>query len=60
MSKPINNKPINNKPINNFPTDTRNAETIAKRVRKDLVWVIISVALALAAAAATYMLIKPA
>ena len=53
-------KTISNKPINNFPTDTRNAETVAKRVKKDLVWVIVSVAMALAAAAATYLLIKPA
>ncbi|SFG23472.1 hypothetical protein SAMN05660649_01073 [Desulfotomaculum arcticum] len=53
-------KTINNKPINSFPTDNRNAEIVSKRVKKDLAWVIVSVALALAAAAATYMLIKPA
>lgn len=53
-------KPINNKPTNSFPTETTNPETVAKRVKKDLVWVIVSVALSLAAAAATYMLIKPA
>ncbi|WP_027364917.1 hypothetical protein [Desulfotruncus alcoholivorax] len=60
MSKTINNKTTSNKTINSFPTETRNAETVVKRVKKDLVWVIVSVALAFAAAAATYMLIKPA
>jgi len=60
MSKPVNNKPINKKPTNSFPMETTSHATVARRVKKDLAWVIVSVALALAAAAVTYLLIKPA
>lgn len=40
-----------------FPTDNRNPEKLAQRVKRDLTWVVISVAAAGAAAAAAYTLL---
>ncbi|MBF7081825.1 hypothetical protein IT084_02395 [Desulfallas sp. Bu1-1] len=49
-----------NKTGSSFPTEIKNPELVIKRVKRDLIRVVVSTAVALAAAAATYMLIKPA
>ncbi len=40
-----------------FPTESRNPEKVAARVKKDLIWVVVSVAAATAAAVVTYTLL---
>lgn len=41
----------------NFPTESRNPEKLATRVKRDLIWVVISAAAAAAAAVLTYTLL---
>lgn len=45
---------------NLHPAEAANPEVLAQRIKRDLLWVAVSVAVAFAAAAATYLLIKPA
>ncbi|TYO93859.1 hypothetical protein [Desulfallas thermosapovorans] len=41
----------------NYPSETRNITILAQRIKKDLTWIVVSVAVALAAATGTYMAI---
>lgn len=40
-----------------FPTENRNPEKLAERVKRDLIWVLVSLAAALAASIAAYALL---
>ncbi|AGL03118.1 hypothetical protein [Desulfoscipio gibsoniae] len=40
---------------NDYPKEVRDTTILAQRVRRDLTWVVVSMAVALAAAAGTYM-----
>ncbi|WP_347488615.1 hypothetical protein ABDB91_15605 [Desulfoscipio sp. XC116] len=41
----------------NYPTEAKDADVLTKRIKKDLTWVVISMAVAFAAAAGTYMIL---